>query len=98
VRYALIDEHRDHWPVAVRCDVLAVSRTGDYARRNRSPRITAQRQAVLTEKTQQVDEASRAKYGALRVHAELMANGQVGNRKTVAKCMKQSGICAKSHP
>lgn len=28
VRYASINDHRDHWPVAVQCDVLGESRSG----------------------------------------------------------------------
>jgi transposase InsO family protein len=97
VRYAFIDEHRDHWPVAVQCGVLAVSRSGYYAWRNRAPSLTAQQRATLTERIRQVHQASRATYGAPRVHAELVANGEACNRKTVAKCMKSAGIMAKSH-
>lgn len=97
MRYAFIDDHRDHWPLAVQCDVLAVSRSGYYAWRNRGPSPTAQQRAVLTEQIRQVHQASRATYGAPRVHAELAANGQTCNRKTVAKCMQQAGIRAKSH-
>ena len=84
MRYAFIDDHRDHWPVAVQCDVLAVSRSGYYAWRNRAPSPTAQQRAALTEQIRQVHQASRATYGAPRVHAELVANGQTCNRKTVA--------------
>lgn len=97
MRYAFIDDHRDHWPVAVQCDVLAVSRSGYYAWRNRGPSSTAQQRATLTAQIRQVHQASRATYGAPRVHAELVANGQTCNRKTVAKCMKQAGIYAKAH-
>lgn len=97
MRYAFIDDHRDHWPVAVQCAVLAVSRSGYYAWRNRGPSPTAQQRIALTEQIRQVHQASRATYGAPRVHAELVAHGQTCNRKTVAKCMQQAGIRAKSH-
>ena len=97
MRYAFIDEHRDHWPVLIQCDVLSVSRSGYYAWRNRGPSPTAQRRATLTEQIRQAHQTSRATYGSPRVHAELVANGQPCNRKTVAKCMKQAGLCAKSH-
>ena len=96
MRYVFIDDHSGHWPVAVQCDALAVSRSGDYAWRNRGPSRTVQQRAALTEQIRQVHQASRATYGAPRVHAELVANGQPCNRKTVAKCMKQAGIQAKT--
>ena len=85
MRFVFIDDHRDHWPVSVPCDVLAVSCSGYYAWRNRGPSPTAQQRATLTEQIRQVHQASRATYGAPRVHAEL-----------VAKCMKQAGIQAKT--
>lgn len=97
MRYAFIDDHRGHWPVAVQCDVLAVSRSGYYAWRNRGPSVTTQRRVALTERIRQVHQASRATYGSPRVHAELVANGHPCHRKTVAKCMKQAGIQARSH-
>ena len=97
MRYAFIDEHRDRWPVAVQCDALAVSRSGYYAWRNRAASLTAQRRVTLTEQIRQVHQARRATYGSPRVHAELIANGQPCNRKTVAKCMKAAGIQARSH-
>jgi transposase InsO family protein len=96
VRYAFIDDHRGDWPVTVQCDVLAVSRSGYYVWRNRGPSVTAQRRAALTEQIREVHQASRQTYGSPRVHAELLAKGQACNRKTVAKCMKQAGIQAKT--
>lgn len=96
MRSAFIDEHRGDWPVTVQCDVLAVSRSGYYAWRNRSPSVTAQRRAALIEQIREVHQASRQTYGSPRVHAELVAQGQTCNRKTVAKCMKQARIRAKT--
>lgn len=97
MRYAFINDHRDQWPVAVQCDVLAVSRSGFYAWRRREPSVTARRRAALTEQIRHVHRVSRETYGSPRVHAELVAKGQTCNRKTVARCMKQAGIQAKSH-
>jgi transposase InsO family protein len=80
----------------MQCDVLAVSRSGYYAWRRRGPSATAQRRAVLTGQIRQVHQASRQTYGSPRIHAELLAQGQACNRKTVAKCMRQAGIRAKA--
>jgi transposase InsO family protein len=79
-----------------KCDVLTVSRSGYYAWRNREPSATAQRRAVLTEQIREIHQASRRNYGSPRVHAELLAQGHACNRKTVAKCMQQAGIRAKT--
>jgi transposase InsO family protein len=97
VKHAFIQKHQSDWPVTVQCDVLAVSRSGFYAWRRREPSVTARRRAALTDQIRRVHRASRETYGSPRVHAELVANGQACNRKTVAKCMRQAGIQAKSH-
>lgn len=96
MRYRFIDDHRDHWPVSIQCDVLTVSRSGYYSWRRRGPSLTAQRRAALTERIREVHRSSRATYGSPRVHAELVAQGQTCQRKTVAKYMKQAGLRAKS--
>jgi transposase InsO family protein len=97
VRSAFIQEHRTVWPVAVQCDVLAVTRSGFYAWCRREPSATAQRRTVLTEQIRHVHRGSRETYGSPRVHAELVDQGHSCNRKTVAKCMKAAGIQAKTH-
>ncbi len=97
MRYAFIQKHQTQWPVAVQCDVLDVARSGYYAWRRRSPSKSAQRRAELTEQIREVHQASRQTYGSPRVHAELLARGHRCNRKTVARCMQQAGLQAKTH-
>src|SRR5690606_8125730 len=96
MKFRFIDEHRTRWPITLQCEVLRVSRSGYYAWRGRGPSATAQRRAKLTEQIREVHRASRETYGSPRVHAELLARGQPWNRKTVARCMEQAGIQAKS--
>ena len=43
MKYAWIHEHRDSFPIAVMCDVLAVSKSGYYASIDREPSPRAQR-------------------------------------------------------
>ena len=97
MRFRFIDEHRAQWPVALQCEVLLVSRSGYYAWRGRGPSTTERRRVELTEQIRDIHQASRQTYGSPRVHAELLASGQTCDRKTVARCMKQAGIQAKSH-
>lgn len=96
MRYAFINDHRQQWPVTVQCSTLQVSRSGYYAWQGRGPSLTAQRRAALTEQIREVHRTSRQTYGSPRVHAELVGQGQACNRKTVAKCMQQAGIQAKT--
>jgi len=97
MRYSFIDEHRQQWPVSVQCSVLHVSRSGFYAWCQREMSATAQRRAELTERIEEIHQASRRTYGSPRVHAELVAQGHHCNRKTVEKCMREAGIMEKSH-
>jgi len=97
MRYRFIDDHRGVWPIAVQCDVLEVARSGYYAWRKRPPSVQAQRRAELTNRIQAIRAwKNHDVYGAPRIHKELVAQGHACNRKTVAKCMKQAGIQAKT--
>ena len=80
MRFAFINEHREVWSITIQCDVLNVSRSGFYAWRGRDPSETERRRTALTEKIQEVHQASRETYGAPRVHAELLAQGERCNR------------------
>lgn len=58
-------------PVQVACRLLAVTDSGYYAWRSRTPSQRALRHAWLTDQIRAVHTASRGTYGARRVHAEL---------------------------
>ena len=97
MRYAFIEAHRERWPIAVQCAVLQVSRSGYYAWRKRPPSARARRWEELTQRIRAIHEQPHHDvYGAPRVHRELLAQGQVCNRKTVARCMKSAGIQART--
>jgi putative transposase len=80
------------WPVAVLCDVLAVSRSGYYAWRQRPASARAARRAELVEQVRAAHTDSRGTYGSPRVHAELSAAGVSVCENTVAKIMRQAGV------
>ena len=50
----------------------------------------------LTDKIRRVHEASDGSYGSPRVHEQLLAQGETACVHTVAKCMKEAGICVKA--
>jgi putative transposase len=97
MRYRFIEDHRGVWPVAIQCDVLEVARSGYYAWRKRPPSARALRRAELTDRIRAIHaQPHQDVYGAPRVHQELAAQGHACDRKTVAKCMRQAGIRAKT--
>ena len=76
----------------VLCRILGVSRSGDYAWRERPPPERQKQDTVLCERIEQIHERSRRTYGAPRVHAELRALGVRCSRKRVARLMRKLGI------
>src|SRR5215471_15760484 len=96
MRFRLIEDHRDIWPVRVMCDALSVSPSGYYAWRSRpdSPRKIANRDLLAD--IRRVHAQHRERYGAPRVHAELRAEGQTVSRKRVERVMRQHGLRART--
>ena len=94
MRFRLIEDHRDVWPVRVMCDALSVSPSGFYAWRSQpeSPRKIANRELLVD--IRRVHAQHRGRYGAPRIHAELRAEGQTVCRKRVERVMRQHGIRA----
>ncbi len=96
MRFRLIEDHRDVWPVRVMRDALSVSPSGFYAWRSRpeSPRKITNRELLAD--IRRVHAQHRERYGAPRIHAELRAEGHAVNRKRVARLMRQNGIRARA--
>ena len=94
MKFRLIADQRETFPVRVMWDVMDVSPAGYYAWRGRpeSPRKAANR-ALLTE-IRQVHTAHRGRYGAPRIHAALRAGGYMASRGRVARLMRHQGIRA----
>lgn len=96
MKYRFIDAERARYPVRRLCRALRVSASGYYAACARGPSACAQRQAKLTARIRAVHIASRATYGAPRVHTDLIAQGELCCRNTVAKLMRRAGIVPKT--
>jgi putative transposase len=95
MKFQFIESHQATWPIAIQCRVLAVSRSGYYAWRKRSPSRSSQRREDLTRRILQVHQRRhQGCYGSPRIQQELVAEGCPCNRKTVAKLMKKAGIQA----
>lgn len=92
MKFRVIEDCRDAWPVQALCRVLGVSTAGYYAWRCRpeSKRAAADR-ALLTD-IRQAHADSGGRYGSPRVHAALRAYDRKAGRGRVERLMRRHGI------
>lgn len=92
-RYRFIAAEKEEHAVVRLCRLLGVSPSGYYAWCKRAPSARAQADARLSATIQQIHVASRATYGAPRVHAELAEAHRIRcGRKRVARLMRGAGL------
>lgn len=96
MRFRLIEDHRDVWPVRVMCNALNVSPSGFYAWRSRPQSARKLANHQLLADIRRVHARHRERYGAPRIHAELRAEGHAVSRKRVARLMHRHGIRARA--
>jgi transposase InsO family protein len=87
-----IAAEKDHYPIALMCRTLRVSRSGSYAWQQRGPSARAVADEQLTAQIVVVHQQSRGTYGTPRVQAQLQAMGQAVSRKRVARLMRHAGL------
>ena len=96
MRYACIREHEGAFTVVLMCRVLAVSRTGYYAWRERRPSARAQQDTRLRLVIRTIHAASQRRYGQPRIHRALRDAHQVRcSPKRVARLMRLDGLRGK---
>ena len=93
--FELVEAEKAHYPVAVLCSVLAVSRSGFYAWLQRPAPARAKADASLVLDIRAAHKLGRGTYGSPRVHAELQAKGARVSEKRVARLMQEDGLRAK---
>ncbi|MEM8623356.1 MAG: IS3 family transposase, partial [Pseudomonadota bacterium] len=84
-KLTFIAAHTAQYAIRLMCRVLSVSASWFHAWRAAAPRRAA-RQAVrdaLAARIREIFEQSKGRYGAPRIHAELVAQGLWIARKTV---------------
>ena len=94
MRFAFVERRSKEFPVKLMCQVLDVSRSGYYAWLGRPAGARAERAARVKERIRRAHEESRFTYGSPRVAAELKAQRVGACENTVAKYMRQEGLCA----
>jgi putative transposase len=90
--YRFISVEKAIYPISFVCSHLGVSRSGYHAWAVRPPSARAVADADLTREIVRIHEASRATYGAPRIHAELLYGGTRCGRKRVARLMRHARI------
>jgi putative transposase len=95
VKYACIARHRREFPVRLMCRVLSVSPSGFYASQRRPLSRRARSDQRLRLEIRAIHAATRARYGAPKIHRELRAQGIRSGRKRVARLMRADGLRAK---
>ena len=79
-------------PVAVLCEVLAVSRSGYYRWHHRVPTARQRDDARLAQQIAAAHTRSRKNYGAPRIVEELRAEGTPISKRRCARLMKAKGL------
>lgn len=79
------------------CQVLEVSRSGFYGWLDRPESERSKRHRHLTAKIKQVHSESKEIYGSPRIHGELVDQGEIVGRNTVANLMRKNNIRSKVH-
>lgn len=96
MKYAWIQAHRDSFPVAVSCRVLAVSPGGYYGARDRTPSPRAERHRRIQASVAAVHAQSHGIYGSLKITRTLQQSADAAQEKacrnTVAKAMRELGL------
>jgi putative transposase len=77
------------------CELLEVSRAAYYAHRADIPSARQRADDELTQHIRQAHQASKGRYGAPRIHAELRRRGHRHARKRVARLMRAAGLCGR---
>lgn len=92
MRFAFIDVEKASYPMRILCRVLAVSRSGYYAWRARTPSARDLEDERLRPKVLEAFETGRGTYGSPRVRDELVDRGFEIGRKRVARLMREMGL------
>lgn len=98
MKYACIRQHAGRFAVGLMCRVLAVSRAGYYAWRQRPPSARAQQDTELRIRIRAIHAASARRYGRPRIHRALREQAVRCSAKRVQRLMRLEGLRGKRTP
>jgi transposase InsO family protein len=95
VSFELIAAEEAHYPKALMCRALGLSRSGHHAYRTRGPSRRALDQQQLDVLVAAIFAELKGRYGAPRIERELRRRGHCTSRKRVAASMVRQGLVAR---
>src|ERR1700745_1285588 len=94
MKFRIIENQREMFPVRVLSDVMGVSAAGYYVWRSRPESSRKAANRVLLSEIRRLHLAHRGRYGAPRIHAALRGLGRTRSRGRVERLMHHHGIRA----
>lgn len=96
MKYAWIREHREEFPLALMCQVLAVSRSGFYDWTGRKPGSLACKRQKIAEAARKYHGRSHEIYGYRKVHEDIVQEAKLACcDETVRRVMRALGLFSK---
>ncbi|MGH7330065.1 MAG: IS3 family transposase, partial [Polyangiaceae bacterium] len=92
VKFAFVDAESAYFPVRSLCGVVGVSPSGFYDWRARTLSAHDESDARLLVHIRAFFQASSARYGATKIHQDLLEAGFRTSRKRVARLMREAGL------
>ncbi|RKJ98013.1 IS3 family transposase, partial [Pseudoroseomonas wenyumeiae] len=92
MKFRMVEDCRDAWPVQQLCRVLGISTAGYYAWRSRPDSKRAVEDRALLAEICQAHAKSGGRYGSPRVHAALRADGRRVGRGRIERLMRRHGV------
>ncbi len=92
MRFGFVHAENAHFPIAVLCRLLNVSRQGYYAFANRPPSRRVLSDQQLCKRVQELFDANQARYGSPRILRALRASGFVTGKRRVERAMRSMGL------
>ncbi len=93
--FELIEAEKGHYPKALMCRALGLSRSGHHAFSTRGPSRRALDQQKLDVLVAAIFAELEGRYGAPRIEQELRRRGHRTSRKRVAASMVRQGLVAR---
>ena len=82
MRYRCVERYRGRYPIHMRCRLLHLGVSGDYAWRSRRPRRRSQANEGLKRAITRIHRHSGAVYGSPKIRRTLLAQGQTVGRSS----------------
>ena len=98
MRYRWVEKYRCRYSIRMRCRLLPLGVSGDYAWRNRLPSRRSQANEGLKRAITRIHRHSGAVYGSPKIRRILLAQGQTVGCHRVARLMRALRLRGRPYP